>query len=68
MAEWKPVTIIQRGKEIEMRPGMTVHHALQKINVLPETVIVTRRGELITEDELLEPGDVIKLVSVISGG
>jgi sulfur carrier protein ThiS len=68
MAEWKPVTIIQRGKEIEMRPGMTVYHALQKINVLPETVIVTRRGELITEDELLEPGDVIKLVSVISGG
>lgn len=68
MAEWKPVTVIQRGKELQVRPGMTVKHALEKIDVLPETVIVTRRGELITEDELLEPGDVLKLVSVISGG
>jgi len=68
MAEWKPVTVIQRDKEFEVRPGMTVKHALEKVNVLPETVIVTRRGEVITEDELLEPGDVIKLVNVISGG
>ncbi|MFZ6031640.1 MAG: MoaD/ThiS family protein [Chloroflexota bacterium] len=68
MAEWKPVTVIQRGKELQVKPGMSVKHALEKIAVLPETVIVTRRGELITEDELLEPGDVIKLVSVISGG
>ena len=68
MAEWLPVKIIMRGKEYEVKPGMTVKHALEKIDVLPESVIVTRAGELITEDELLEAGDVLKLVAVISGG
>ena len=63
-----PVKVILRGKEYEVRPGMTVSHALEKIGVLPESVIVTREGEMITEDEILNPGDVIKLVSVISGG
>jgi sulfur carrier protein len=47
---------------------MTVHHALEKIGVLPESVLATRDGELITEDEILRDGDVVKLVAVISGG
>jgi sulfur carrier protein len=68
MTEWKPVKILMRGKEFEAKPGTSVKHALERINVLPESVIVTREGDLITEDELLNPGDVIKLISVISGG
>jgi len=67
MAEYT-AKIILRGKEYEVRAGMSIKHALDKIGVLPESVIVTRSGELITDDELLIPGDVIKLVSVISGG
>ena len=62
------VTIILRDKEYEIRAGMTVRHALLKIGVEPEAVLATRQGELITEDEILDEGDVIKLVSVISGG
>ncbi len=62
------VKIILRGKEYEVKPGMTVLHSLEKIDVLPESVLVTRDGELITEDEILKDGDVIKLVAVISGG
>ena len=62
------VKIILRGKEYEVRPGMVLSHALEKIDVNPESVLATRNGELIPEDEILNPGDVIKLVSVISGG
>jgi sulfur carrier protein ThiS len=62
------VKLILRNQEFEVRPGMTVAHALEKINVKPETVLATRGGELITEDEILNEGDVIKLVAVISGG
>jgi len=62
------VKIILRGKEHEVRPGMVLSHALEKIGVNPESVLATRDGELIPEDEILNPGDVIKLVSVISGG
>ncbi len=59
---------ILRNKEYEVRPGMTVRHALEKIGVQPEAVIATRDGELITEDEIVKEEDVIKLVAVISGG
>jgi len=62
------VKIILRGKEYEVRPGMILGHALEKIGVSPEGVLATRDGELIPEDEILNPGDVIKLVAVISGG
>ncbi len=47
---------------------MTLLSALQKINVVPESVIATREGEMILDDEILRDEDVIKLVAVISGG
>lgn len=62
------VKLILRDKEYEVKPGMTLLSALQKIDVLPESVIATRDGEMILEDEILQDGDVIKLIAVISGG
>ena len=62
------VRIILRGIDYEVRPGMTLLSALQKINILPEAVIATRDGELIEEDEILREGETITLVAVISGG
>jgi sulfur carrier protein len=62
------VRLILRKQEYEVRPGMTLLDALKKNNLLPESVIPTRNGEVIVEDEILKDGDVIKLVAVISGG
>ncbi len=62
------VKLVLRNKEYEVKPGMTLLSALQKINVIPESVIATRAGEMILDDEILKDGDVIKLVAVISGG
>ena len=62
------VKLILRDKEFEVKPGMTLLSALQKIEVVPESVIATREGEMILEDEILREGDVIRLVAVISGG
>ena len=62
------VKLILRNKEYEVRPGMTLLSALQKISVIPESVIATRDGEMILDDEILRDGDVVKLVAVISGG
>jgi sulfur carrier protein ThiS len=60
--------LILRDKEYEVRPGMALLDALRKHNILPESVIATREGELITDDEILRAGDVVKLIAVISGG
>jgi len=62
------VKLILRDKEYEVKPGMTLLSALQKVAVVPESVIATRDGEMILEDEILRDGDVIKLIAVISGG
>ena len=62
------VKLILRDKEYEVKPGMTLLSALQKINVVPESIIATREGEMILEDEILRDGDVVKLIAVISGG
>ena len=62
------VKLILRNKEYEIKPGMTLLSALQKIDVVPESVIATRDGEMILEDELLKDGDEVKLIAVISGG
>ncbi len=62
------VKLILRNQEFEVKPGMTLLSALEKCGILPESVIATRQGELILEDEILQDGDVIHLIAVISGG
>ena len=62
------VKIILRKDEYEVKPGMTLRHALEKIGVNWAGVIATRNGELITDDEILQENDIIRLVAAISGG
>lgn len=62
------VKLILRNKEYEVKPGMTLLSALQKTDIVPESVIATRDGEIILDDEILKEGDVVKLIAVISGG
>jgi len=62
------VKLILRDKVYEVHPGMALLDALKKNNIVPESVIAIRDGEMITDDEILKDGDVIKLIAVISGG
>ena len=62
------VKLILRDREYEVKHGMMLLDALKKCNIVPESVIATREGDMILDDEILKDGDVIKLVAVISGG
>jgi len=62
------VKLVLRDKEYEVKPGMTLLDSLKKITVLSESVIATKDGEMILDDEILKDGDVVKLIAVISGG
>ena len=57
-----------REEEYKIRSGMTLRAALLKLDIPPESVIPVKDGELLTDDELLEDGDQIRLIAVISGG
>ncbi len=60
--------MILRNQEFQVKNGMTIRKALQKLGIEPDSVLATRDGELITDDEIIKENDVIKLVPVISGG
>lgn len=46
----------------------TVKELLQHLKLNPESFLVVRNSEVITEDEVLHDKDRIELLSVISGG
>ena len=60
--------IVYRDQVFEIRAGMTVRAALLKLDLSPDTVLATRDQELITDDEIIEQDDHIRLIPVISGG
>ena len=60
--------LIYRDQTWELRGGMTVRDAIRKVGLDPETVLALRDGVLINEETILADDDVIKLVSVVSGG
>ncbi len=63
-----PSTLLLRDKTYPVPSGITIRQALVMIGVDPQSILPTHEGELVSEDELLQEGDVIKLVAVISGG
>ncbi|GMR10600.1 MAG: hypothetical protein BMS9Abin28_1421 [Anaerolineae bacterium] len=63
-----PTLLLLHSQKYEVKPGTSVRDAMMKHDIQPETVIPTRDGELITEDEIIREGQTIRLVAVISGG
>jgi sulfur carrier protein ThiS len=64
------VTAILKNKDYVFTEtkDLTVAKVFKKLDILPETYLCVRDGELITERELLKDGDVIRFIAVISGG
>ena len=63
-----PAKLTYRDKQFEVPDGMTVRDAIKKVGLSPETTLTTRKGKLLTDDEILKEDDQIKLIAVISGG
>ena len=62
------VFIESENKAKKIKFTGTVSQLLEKLNVNPETVIISKNSELVTENEKLTDKDDVKLLSVISGG
>ncbi|HIH12828.1 TPA: thiamine biosynthesis protein ThiS [Candidatus Woesearchaeota archaeon] len=48
--------------------GKSVLDLLRHLQINSETVLVVRKNEVLTEEELLEDQDRVDILSVISGG
>lgn len=62
------IEITFRNKKFEVKENMAARDALKKLNIDPESVLITVNGKLVTDDVVLRQGDTVKLVAVISGG
>ena len=60
--------ITYRDKVWELHGRRRVRDMIEKIGLVPNTVLVVRDGKLLTEDVMLDEDDEIRLVAVISGG
>jgi sulfur carrier protein ThiS len=46
----------------------TVQELLLYLHINPETVLVSRNDELLTESDVVSTVDIVKILSVVSGG
>lgn len=61
--------LVEKTKEKkEMRFCGKVKELLKKLKINPETVIVVRNGELVNEEDFVSGKDIVRIMSVISGG
>ena len=55
-------------REVEVAGNATVSEVLRALDVIPETVLVIRDGELLMKTDAVADDDTIELRPVISGG
>tara|TARA_Y100000034_G_C6516505_1_gene222121 strand:+ start:289 stop:489 length:201 start_codon:yes stop_codon:yes gene_type:complete len=61
------VFVERENKNLEVEAN-SMKDLFSKVNVNPETVIISKNNELVVDDVELRENDEIKLLSVISGG
>lgn len=55
-------------REVEVKGPRRVKELLQELSLLPETVLVVRGDDLVTEDDMLRDEDRVEIRPVMSGG
>ncbi len=55
-------------RELDIDGDITVKDVLRRLEIIPETVLVIREGELLLKTDRLADADTIELRPVISGG
>ena len=59
---------IERINKHTIIKAQTIQEIMKKLEINPQTVIIVKNNELITEDEPIKDNDKVKFLSVISGG
>jgi len=64
------VKVILRNprRELDIEGETTVRDVLRRLDIIPDTVLVIREGELLLKTDQLTDADTIELRHVISGG
>lgn len=53
---------------LDFNETMSVNKLLKKMALNKGEVVVTRNGAIVTEDEMLNPDDEVRIIDTVSGG
>lgn len=59
---------IQKKEEFSVKGPREVFRILKELEILEDTVLVIREGALLTKDIVVDDGERIEILPVISGG
>lgn len=66
------VTVKHVGKkhkrELRLRPRATIADLLKELGHSRETIVVRRNGKIVVEEERLAEGDLIEILTIVTGG
>lgn len=62
------ITLLPRGEQVELEGPLPVREVIERLGLVPGTVMVIRGDELVLEQDILEADDDVEIRSVISGG
>jgi sulfur carrier protein len=62
------VVFLKNAKTVAVKQNASVLDALEALKINPETVIVKRGKEIVTEEEALNNKDEIEIIKIVSGG
>lgn len=60
--------VLYRGKTYRFEERMSALKLVRLMGLSWEEVLVLREGNILTEDDMVSPGDSIRVVAVVSGG
>lgn len=61
-------TIELKNRVFHVSANTSIRCALLKLDLPPHAHLIIKDGKLVTDDEMLQTGDAIELIPVISGG
>lgn len=62
------VIVVPGNRKVVVKGGRQASALLKELGLSPRSHLVLKDGQLITEDEMVQEGDQITIVSAISGG
>ncbi|MFN8625496.1 MAG: thiamine biosynthesis protein ThiS [Candidatus Binatia bacterium] len=62
------ITVLPQRRHVELDGSRRVSDILQRLGLLPGTVMVIRGDSLLCDSDLVEPDESIEIRNVISGG
>jgi len=62
------IFVERTGKQHALEFTGTVSELLEQLKVNPETVLVSRDGQLLVVSDKVSPQDTLQILSVVSGG